>query len=163
MKSPAEERLGCYGMTARVRPMSSADAPAAYRILKESPEASMWNMESLEEWASNGIALVADLDGSIAGILVGRVAADEFEILNLAVATAWRRRGAGAGLVHAALERARSAGAKQVYLEVRASNRAAISLYESIGFRECGRRASYYRDPPEDAVLLVFHTSERNS
>ena len=121
----------------------------------------MWSMESLLESASRGIALVAELDGSVAGILVGRAAADEFEILNLAVGKEWRRRGMGARLVEAALDRARSTGTKQVYLEVRASNRPAIALYEGIGFRECGRRPNYYRDPDEDAVLLVFHNSEQ--
>ena len=143
-----------------VRPMSGSDASAAYSILKESPEASMWSSESLVESASKGIALVAELDGSIAGIVVGRVAGDEFEILNLAVGNAWRRRGVATSLVGAALDRAQSAGAKQVYLEVRASNDAAITLYTRMGFRVCGRRPKYYRDPVEDAVLLDFHNPE---
>lgn len=163
MNSPAQERLGREGISVRVRPMLAADAPVAHEILKESPEASMWSKESLEDWASKGIAFVAELDGSVAGILVGRVAADECEILNLAVGTAWRRRGAAANLVHAAIERAREAGVKRVYLEVRASNRAAISLYEGMGFRHCGRRSNYYREPAEDAVLLVFPTAEHDS
>lgn len=106
---------------------------------------------------------MAELDGSLAGILTGRVAADEFEILNLAVGRAWRRRGAATELVTEALARARSAGAKQVYLEVRASNDGALRLYFQMGFRECGRRAGYYRDPVEDAVLLVFHNLEQKS
>ncbi len=143
--------------------MLPADAPAAHRILRESPEASMWSLESLEGLASSGIALVAELDGSVAGILVGRVAADECEILNLAVGRAWRRRGAATILVRTALERARAAGANQAYLEVRASNRRAIALYENIAFRQCGRRANYYREPVEDAVLLVFHSAEHDS
>lgn len=146
--------------TARVRPMSPADAPAAHRILKESPEASMWSMESLQELASRGIALVVELDGSFAGILFGRIAADECEILNLAVGRAFRRRGAAKALVRAAIEHARGGGGKQVYLEVRASNHAAIALYESAGFRQYGRRPNYYREPVEDAVLLVFHNPE---
>jgi ribosomal-protein-alanine N-acetyltransferase len=140
--------------------MTVVDVPAVHELLKESPEASMWSRESLEEWACQEIAFVAELDGSIAGILVGRVAADECEILNLAVGTSWRRRGAATDLVRAVLELARSAGAKQVYLEVRASNHAAISFYESMGFRPCGRRSKYYRDPAEDAMLLVLRNPE---
>lgn len=142
-----------------VRLMCASDAPAAHSILKESPEASMWSRESLTESASRGIALVAELDGSIAGILVGRAAADEFEILNLAVGKLWRRRGAASRLVADAVARAQDTGATQVHLEVRASNAGAIAFYEKMGFRICGRRPNYYRDPVEDAVLLVFHNS----
>lgn len=140
--------------------MSAADAPAVHAILKESPEASIWSVESLQDSASREMALVAELDGSVAGILAGRIVADECEILNLAVGKTWRRRGAATSLVRAALDRAQAAGAKQVYLEVRASNRAAVALYEGMGFRQCGRRANYYRDPAEEAVLLVFHIAE---
>jgi [ribosomal protein S18]-alanine N-acetyltransferase len=145
----------------RVRPMTAGDVDAAHAILMESPEASIWSRESLLASTSGGIALVAELDGGFAGILIGRAAADEFEIQNLAVGKAWRRRGAGSQLVTDAMARARSAGAKQVYLEVRASNQAAIGLYTRMGFRECGRRPGYYRDPVEDAALLVFHNEQQ--
>jgi ribosomal-protein-alanine acetyltransferase len=155
--------VGKINATARVsvRVMQASDIFAAHSILKESPEASMWSRESLMESASRGIALVAELDGSIAGILVGRAAADEFEILNLAVGKAWRRRGAASQLVASAVTRAQSEGAAQVHLEVRASNAGAIALYEKMGFRISGRRPNYYREPVEDAVLLVFHNSEQ--
>lgn len=158
---PAPEEKLRHALEARVRPMSQSDVAAAHRILMESPEASIWSVEGLRESISWGTALVAELDGSVAGILVGRAAADEFEILNVAVARAWRRRGTATMLIRAAMERARNAGAKQVHLEVRASNRAAIALYEGMGFRECGRRPNYYRDPVEDAVLLVFHNTQQ--
>lgn len=155
-----EEKLQAVGGVC-VRPMTALDAPAARAILLQSPEASIWSEESLLQSTSGGIALVAELDGSFVGILVGRVAADEFEIQNLAVGKALRRRGIATQLVNKAVATARSAGAKQVYIEVRASNQAAIALYTRVGFRECGRRAAYYRDPIEDAVLLIFHNSEQ--
>jgi ribosomal-protein-alanine N-acetyltransferase len=141
--------------------MSIADTTLALAILRESPEASIWSRESLLESASNGIALVAELDGCVTGLLIGRSAADEFEILNLAVAKQWRRRGAGTALVKASLESAGRAGANHVHLEVRASNEGGIAFYERMGFRVRGRRVKYYRDPVEDAVLLVFHNSEQ--
>jgi ribosomal-protein-alanine N-acetyltransferase len=140
-----------------IKRMSPPDVSAALRILEESPEASVWSRESLLDSASKGIALAAELDGGVAGILIGRVAADEFEILNLAVGKAWRRRGLATKLVRAALESAQAAGARQAYLEVRASNGSGIALYERLGFRVCGRRPNYYRNPSEDAVLLVLH------
>ena len=146
-----------------IRRMSASDLPAALSVLEESPEASIWSRESLREAATQGFAWAADLEGRVAGILIGRVAADEFEILNLAVAKAWRRRGVATKLVSAALESARNAGARQAYLEVRASNGGGIALYEQVGVRACGRRANYYRHPVEDAVLLVVRDYEPSS
>jgi ribosomal-protein-alanine N-acetyltransferase len=140
-----------------VRRMSESDASSAYSILEESPEASIWSRESLQESVSQGVAWAAELDGRVAGILIGRVAADEFDILNLAVGQACRRRGVARQLVSVALEYARTAGALQAYLEVRASNEGGIAFYTRMGFRACGRRPNYYRDPVEDAVLLVLH------
>lgn len=140
-----------------VRRMSASDASPAYSILEESPEASIWSTESLQESVSQGVAWAAELDGRVAGILIGRVAADEFDILNLAVGKASRRRGVATQLVGAALEYARAAGALQAYLEVRASNEGGIAFYTRMGFRVCGRRPNYYSDPVEDAVLLVLH------
>jgi [ribosomal protein S18]-alanine N-acetyltransferase len=156
------EKIG-DGPAVTVRRMAASDASAAHLILKESPEASVWSRESLLESVSQGIAWAAELDGRVAGILIGRVAADEFEILNLAVGKACRRRGIATQLVSSALEHARAAGARRSYLEVRASNAAGIAFYARMGFRECGRRPKYYRDPMEDAVLLVSHIEENIS
>jgi len=140
-----------------VRRMTASDVPVALLVLEESPEAAMWSSESLLESVARGNAWAAELDGGFAGFLIGRVAGDEFEILNLAVAKAHRRRGVATHLVSAALEHARSEDAPEAYLEVRASNEGGIAFYTRLGFLACGRRANYYRDPVEDAVLLVFH------
>jgi len=145
------------------RHMSASDVSAVLFILEESPEASIWSRESLSESASWGTAWVAELGGSVAGILVGRVAADEFEVLNLAVAKSWRRRGIATRLLMAALENARTAGARQAYLDVRASNQGGIALYERLGFQVCGRRPGYYRNPTEDAIQLVLHNYGLNA
>jgi ribosomal-protein-alanine N-acetyltransferase len=153
------EKVG-YPPAVMVRRMSASDACAAHSILNESPEASIWSAESLLESVSQGIAWAAEQDGRAAGILIGRIAADEFEILNLAVGKASRRRGIATQLVSFALECARRAGARRTYLEVRASNEGGIAFYTRMGFRGCGRRANYYRDPIEDAVLLVLHKEE---
>jgi [ribosomal protein S18]-alanine N-acetyltransferase len=161
MHSPSEKIGGSPSVT--VRRMSVSDVSAALSILEESPEASIWSRASLLETASQGIAWAAEQDGCVAGILIGRVGADEFEILNLAVGKARRRRGIATQLVSAAVESARIAGARQFYLEVRASNGGAIALYTRLGFRVCGRRPNYYCHPTEDAVLLVLHKNETNS
>ena len=145
-----------------VRRMSASDGSAALSILQESPEAALWSQESLLESADRGIAWAAELGGRVTGILIGRAAADEFEILNLAVAKAHRRRGIATQLLAAARESARMAGAEKTYLEVRASNEGAMALYTRMGFRVSGRRPNYYRHPAEDAVLLVLDKNGMN-
>jgi len=138
-----------------IRKLARSDVPAAFAILSESPEAAAWSQESLLKLASvDPTAWVAELNGAVAGFLIGRSAADEFEILNMAVSPPNRRHGVGSRLLESALEFSRTAGSARAYLEVRASNGRAIALYKRHGFIECGRRAEYYRDPVEDALLL---------
>ena len=138
-----------------VRKFATSDVPAVLAILQESPEAAAWSQESLLQLDSVApTAWVAERNGVVAGFLIGRSAADEFEILNMAVSRPHRRQGIGSKLLESALEDSRKAGTARVYLEVRASNEPAIALYKRHGFTECGRRVRYYRDPVEDAVLL---------
>jgi ribosomal-protein-alanine N-acetyltransferase len=146
-----------------VRPLLASDSSFVLTILKESPEASMWSEESLLESASYGIALAAEVNGRVAGILIGRMAADEFEIFNLAVEKASRRRGIARQLVSVALQSAWRQGALRSFLEVRASNVVGLALYDRMGFQICGRRPNYYGNPPEDALLLVLHRNGTNS
>lgn len=165
MHSPGEEID--RPSAARVRRMSAAHVPQAHAILKESPEASIWSTESLLESIGTGFGWVAERDGSAAGLVIGfvigRLVADQFEILNLAVERASRRRGIATQLVKAMLEDAWGAAARQAFLEVRASNEGAIALYARLGFRVWGRRVKYYRNPVEDALLLVSHNGEKKS
>jgi ribosomal-protein-alanine acetyltransferase len=138
-----------------IRKMATSDVPAVLAFLQESPEAAAWSEESLLQIASaERAAWVAEVNGVVAAFLIGRAAAGEFEILNMAVSRAQRRSGIGSKLLESALEFSRSSGGTRVYLEVRASNTPAIALYTRLGFTECGRRAHYYRDPVEDALLL---------
>jgi [ribosomal protein S18]-alanine N-acetyltransferase len=140
-----------------IRKLAASDVPAVLAILQESPEAAAWSRESLLQLTSaEPTAWVAELNAVVAGVLIGRVAADECEILNVAVSRARRRCGIGSRLLETALEFSGIAGIARVYLEVRTSNGPAIALYTHCGFTECGRRARYYSDPVEDAVLLTL-------
>jgi ribosomal-protein-alanine N-acetyltransferase len=91
---------------------------------------------------------------AVAGYVIALVVAGEAEILNLAVAPAERGRGLGGELLDAGLEVVRERGAREVFLEVRESNAAALALYASRGFSPLSRRGKYYRDPVEDALVL---------
>jgi ribosomal-protein-alanine N-acetyltransferase len=91
-----------------------------------------------------------------------RIVLNEGHIMNVAVHPDFRGRGMGAATVSALIERTRSAfGVTDFTLEVRASNTAAIRLYENAGFLEEGRRRAYYSYPVEDAVIMWLRNSGR--
>jgi ribosomal-protein-alanine N-acetyltransferase len=100
--------------------------------------------------------VVEDGHGDLAGYAFCSAAADEGEILNLAVAPAQRRRGMGRALLDACLAWMGGRGAATVYLEVRPSNGAAIAMYGEAGFERRGVRREYYRKPTEDAVTMAL-------
>lgn len=92
--------------------------------------------------------------GRLAAYSIVSRAADEVELLNLAVSDWARGRGIGRKLVAQAEADAAGWGATALFLEVRESNFPARRLYESAGFRQVGRRKAYYRRPSEDALIL---------
>ena len=85
-----------------------------------------------------------------------RLVLDEMHVMNLAVAPEARRRGLAGRLLGFALRRAVRAGARVALLELRAGNQGALALYESLGFQPVSRRYAYYRQPVEDALVLVL-------
>jgi ribosomal-protein-alanine N-acetyltransferase len=86
------------------------------------------------------------------GFVVARAAADEAEILTLAVAPHARGRGLGRALLQAAIAKARGLGAGVVFLEVGADNPHALALYAGLGFSKVGKRKAYYDG--RDALVL---------
>lgn len=139
-----------------IRTLREQDAVAVTEILRTAPEAVLWAESSVKEVIAteNAVALLSEAHGKAIGFLIGRQAADEAEILNLAVARESRRRGEGSALLNAALEEFRSRGVSRVFLEVRESNQAGIVFYGKHGFSEVRRRAGYYREPFEAAVVM---------
>ncbi|HKE21039.1 MAG TPA: ribosomal protein S18-alanine N-acetyltransferase [Bryobacteraceae bacterium] len=116
-----------------------------------SPEAAQWNIGDYGRYDS----FVAVHQNQVAGFLVWRAIADaECEILNLAVLPDFRRQGVGRALVQSLLKSFNG----PVFLEVRESNEAAIGLYKSLGFEQISRRLEYYREPPEAAIVMKFHS-----
>jgi len=93
--------------------------------------------------------------GGICAYCAFRLVLDEMHVMNVAVAPGQTRRGLARRLVGFALRRAARAGARRALLELRAGNRGALALYESLGFRRLGVRRGYYREPVEDALVLV--------
>jgi tRNA threonylcarbamoyl adenosine modification protein YeaZ/ribosomal-protein-alanine acetyltransferase len=93
-------------------------------------------------------------DGTLVAYCACWIVFDELHINSLAVAPAWRRRGAARRLLAHLLHETAQAGVRAATLEVRASNAAARALYEGIEFKVEGIRRDYYQDPREDALIL---------
>ena len=112
-----------------------------------------------ERWGADAIALQLGLPGAFGwispggGMILARVAADEAEILTLAVEAAAQRRGIGGALLGCTIETAYRRGAISMFLEVAEWNRAALALYAQHGFVEVGRRRAYYAGRADALVL----------
>jgi ribosomal-protein-alanine N-acetyltransferase len=119
---------------------------AAIWLIEEESGSQHWDYMRYE-------CTVADIDGAASGYLLVRTVAErEFEILNIVVATRFRRLGIAESLIRAQLRNKKG----EWFLEVRESNLPARALYEKIGFREAGRRAGYYSEPPESCIVMRF-------
>ncbi|MBV9656365.1 MAG: GNAT family N-acetyltransferase [Acetobacteraceae bacterium] len=87
------------------------------------------------------------------GMLVGRVMADEAELLTVAVDPTARRQGLGTALARRAIAEARGRGARSMFLEVSAENGGARRLYGALGFAAIGRRPKYYAGGGDALVM----------
>jgi len=109
---------------------------------------------------ATGLAAELTADGDMApamlGFVLGRIAADEAEIITIATLPEWRGRGVGRALLGHLAETLYRSGARALFLEVAETNAPARSLYARAGFLKAGRRPGYYRNPEgvTDALLL---------
>lgn len=95
----------------------------------------------------------------LAGFVIGRIAADEAEILSIGVAPEWQRRGVGRRMVEGLVRASRRAEVKRLFLEVASDNYAAGALYQGLGFVPAGGRKGYYDRPDGskvDAIILAL-------
>ena len=147
--------------TLSVVPMVPEDLPTL-AALEEACFSTPWSRDALaaELGKKEAIFLVARLDGEIAGYAGMNFVLDEGYLDNVAVFPAFRRRGVARALISRLISQSRALGLAFLTLEVRPSNAGAIALYQSLGFREAGRRRNYYTHPPEDALLLTLWLGE---
>lgn len=143
-----------------LRRMEPGDIDRVLEIASGLREAPRWQREDYRKAVDSQdpprrAALVAKgPDGVIAGFAVAGIAAPEAELETIGVAVARQRQGAGRALLQALEDALQQAGVETIFLEVRPSNRPAIALYGSLGFRVAGRRPGYYAGPVEDALLM---------
>lgn len=115
-----------------------------------------WSAVALEESCKEDIYsfFVALLEDKIIGYAGIYYTCEEGNITNVAVGEQWRTRGVATMLLENIFEDAARRKCKEIYLEVRASNKKAISLYEKMDFILLGIRKKFYEKPTEDALLL---------
>jgi ribosomal-protein-alanine N-acetyltransferase len=139
-----------------IRAMTAADLEAVSELDTLS-FSQPWPQNAFKlELANEGARCwVADVNGQVAGALVFWRVLDEAHLTTIAVHPAFRRRGIARQLLQTAMDAAYAEGARIYHLEVRATNEAAQKLYVAFGFEIVGRRAKYYQDNGEDAVLMT--------
>lgn len=113
-----------------------------------------WTWESMVFELSHPLSVssVVWRDGKIAAFAVGRVIADEAEVMKIATLEKYRRQGIAREMMIELLDKMRGKGAVTCYLEAASRNAAAIALYKSLGFEEVYVRALYYGD--DDAIAM---------
>ena len=115
-----------------------------------------WSEKSIASELKNDLAVwMVALDGDrVVGYIGSQTAADETDMMNVAVHPDYRRRGIAQILIELLIPELKRRASRSLSLEVRASNEPAKQLYEKLGFAEVGRRKNYYRNPKEDALIL---------
>lgn len=139
-----------------IRLMTAADL-ADVHLIERAVQSAPWTPDQFAAELENPAATVSlyCIDGQVAGFLCSWLIAGELQIQNVATHPGFRRRGVAASLLAVVLERSSKAGLESAWLEVRAGNVPAITLYERFGFSSVARRAGYYADG-EDAVIMCY-------
>ncbi len=139
-----------------IRRMRDADIPAVLLVEKDSYEFPWSAGNFLDSIHAGYSAWVYEVGGEIIGHAVLMAALDEAHLLNITIASAWRRQGLGSVLLKHTIETARQLQVRMLFLEVRPSNQPAIQLYEKNGFEAFALRKGYYpaQAGREDALVM---------
>jgi ribosomal-protein-alanine N-acetyltransferase len=144
-----------------IREATLADIPRLLALAEASETAAHWSAPQYEAIFTSDSPprrLLVAVEGGARAVIIGFAVAhcigDEWEVENIVVAAHCRRQGIAQQLMQLLTSRARFARATSIFLEVRESNLPARQLYAMLGFTECARRAGYYTNPLEDALVL---------
>ena len=116
-----------------------------------------WSENAFEESLKQSYSLffVAECEGVVAGYVGVYHIGDEYDITNVAVSSAYRRKGIGRRLLEEVELYATLHNVQAVTLEVRESNTPAIKLYEAMQYKNIGIRKNFYEKPTENAIIMV--------
>ena len=105
---------------------------------------------------TEGAMCFSALDGDeVVAYVLGRLIPPEGEIYSVAVKEEYRLRGISYRLLDYAMKTSRGSGLESTFLEVRSRNIPAINLYTAYGFTKIGVRKNYYKDPTDDAIIML--------
>lgn len=138
------------------RKAGASDAPSIARA-EEEIFSDPWTLRDVSDIlvTEGGMCYVALDGGRVIGYVLGRIIPPEGELYRVSVLPSYRRRGIGYRLLDFAVKSSKSRGLEILFLEVRRQNTAAKALYRAYGFRDVSVRKNYYRDPPDDAIVMV--------
>jgi len=141
--------------------LSSTDLPDAWQIEKRA-HAFPWSEKTFtSNQGERYLNVKLTVDDAMAAFAITQVVLDEATLFNIAVDPAFQRRGLGRELLEHVIDEVEKRGVATLWLEVRASNAAAIALYGSLGFNEATIRRNYYPtvDGHEDAIVMALPLS----
>lgn len=141
----------------KIKPMTPEDVPGVYQVEEAcfSVPWSLNNFQNIFRYGENYYLTAWD-EGRIVGFIGLMAVAGEGDITNVAVLPSHRKQGIGDRLVGEMISLAREKEIHKIMLEVRASNEAAIHLYEKYGFEFLCIRKNYYQKPTEDANIMCW-------
>jgi len=138
-----------------IRPLQLRDLSAIEEIERRSYPTPWSRSMFAGELAKPSSICLGAFDGErLAGYLIVSRYVDAWHVMNVAVASDYRRRGVASQLLAALFEQTQADDRRGYTLEVRVSNAGAISLYERLGFEARGVRRGYYTDNREDALIM---------
>ena len=125
--------------------------------LEEEIFSDAWSYRDIQDLicTEGGMCFTAVEDGKVIAYVIGRLIVPEGEIYRVAVAPHKRQRGIGYRLLDYAVKTSKGQGLERLFLEVRSKNIPAIRLYTAYGFKEIGTRKNYYKDPQDDAIVML--------
>lgn len=141
----------------QIRPMQSFDLGAVMSV-ERSAYALPWSERVMSDCLSgNYTCEVAAGNAGLMAHMISQLVLDELHLLNLCVSKNHQRQGIGLLMLQHLLDTGKRAKAERVFLEVRSSNEAALSLYQSMGFETLDVRRDYYRDKGgrEDGIVMA--------
>ena len=116
-----------------------------------------WSYRDVQDLiCTEGSMCFTAIDGSeVIAYVIGRLIAPEGEIYRVAVKPEKRQRGIGYRLLDYAVKTSKGHGLERLFLEVRSRNLPAVKLYTAYGFKQIGLRKNYYKNPTDDALIML--------
>ena len=143
----------------RSLPKDTSEIASAEALIFPDP----WSEEDITALISTegSMCYTATSDGAVIAYLIGRQIAPEGEIYRIATLPSHRRRGVAYRLLDYAVKCERGRGLESLFLEVREKNGPARALYSSYGFKQIGIRKNYYKNPPDNAIVMLLQRKEQ--